>query len=64
MSVVTSVPALAVKALLGKRMAPSSSARSARYLRTFSSCLSSVPLLVMKATTPPGRTLSMALAKK
>ena len=34
MSLVTSVPALALKALFGRRMAPSSSARWARYFRT------------------------------
>ena len=36
MSVTTSVPALARKALLGKRMAPRRSARSARYFRASS----------------------------
>ena len=64
MSVVTWVPALARKALLGRRMAPMSSARSAIYFRTLGFCLSRVPLEVMKATIPPGRTLSKVLAKK
>ena len=64
MSVVTSVPALALNAVLGRRIAPSSSARWAMYRRTEESCLSIVPLLVTKATMPPGRTLSSVLAKK
>ena len=42
MSVVTSVPALALKAVLGRRMAPIRSALSARVARMVSSCLSIV----------------------
>lgn len=42
MSETTSVPALARNALLGRRMAPSSSARCAMYLRTSGDCLSIV----------------------
>ena len=42
MSATTSVPALALKALLGSLMAPSRSARSARYFRTVESLLSMV----------------------
>ena len=42
MSVVTSVPALPLKAVLGSRIAPSKSARSSRYLRTVSFSLSIV----------------------
>ena len=63
-SIVTSVPAFALKALFGSRIAPRSSARSARYLRTEGLALSSVPFEVRNATTPPGRTLSSARAKK
>ncbi|GFI29760.1 hypothetical protein IMSAGC013_01147 [Lachnospiraceae bacterium] len=64
MSLVTSVPALSLKALLGRRIAPSSSARSAMYFLTEEFALSSVPLLVMNATMPPGLTLSSVFAKK
>ena len=60
----TSVPALALKALLGSRTAPSRSARWARYLRAELSLESIVKRLVTKATTPPGLTWSRALAKK
>ena len=38
----TSVPAFALKAVFGKRIAPKSSARSAIYLRTSGDCLSIV----------------------
>ena len=64
MSDVTSVPAAALKVSLGRRIAPSRSARCARYFRTLGLALSSVPLLVMNATIPPGLTLSSVLAKK
>jgi len=60
----TSVLAFALKALLGKRMAPSKSARSAMYLRALLSLLSIVKRLVTKAITPPGRIWSIVLAKK
>jgi hypothetical protein len=40
------------------------SARCAMYLRTTGLSLSIVPLEVMKATIPPGLTLSRVLAKK
>lgn len=63
MSVTTPVPALARKALFGRRIAPRSSARSAMYLRTAGFFLSIVPDEVMNATTPPGRTLSKVFAK-
>ena len=63
-SEVTSVPAFALNALLGNLIAPKSSARSARYLRTFEFSLSKVPLDVTKAITPPGLTLSIDFAKK
>ena len=55
----TSVLAFALKALLGKRMAPSKSARSAMYLRALLSLLSIVKRLVTKAITPPGRIWSI-----
>ena len=64
MSEVTSVLAFLAKALLGKRIAPNRSARCARYSRTARSFLSNVPLEVMKATMPPGCTLSRDFAKK
>ena len=64
MSLVTSVPAASLKVLLGRRMAPSRSARWARYFRTVGVSLSIVPLLVTKAMTPPGLTLSSVRAKK
>ena len=68
MSVVISVPALAKNALLGKRIAPSKSQRCAIYSLARWSFLSIVPPLipleVMKAITPPERTLSMDFAMK
>ena len=68
MSVLVFVPAFSEKAFIGKRTAPIRSQRSAIYLRTRSSALSIVPppmpLVVIKAITPPERTLSMDLAKK
>ena len=64
MSLVTSVPAFRLKVLSGRRMAPMRSARWARYLRTAEFSLSRVPLLVMNATIPPGRTLSQRFAKE
>lgn len=60
---VTSVPAFALKAVFGSLTAPSNSARCARYFRTSGLDLSSVPLLVIKATIPPGRTLSSVLQR-
>lgn len=47
MSDVTSVPAFALNAVFGSRIAPNSSARSAMYRRTAGFCLSIVPLEVM-----------------
>ena len=44
--------------------APSNSARCAIYLRTSGDALSIVPLDVMNAITPPGRTCSSVLARK
>ena len=64
MSLVTSVPAASLNVLLGRRMAPSRSARCAIYFRTPGFSLSIVPLLVTKAMIPPGRTLSSVRAKK
>ena len=64
MSEVTSVPAALLKVSFGKRMAPSRSARCAMYFRTAGFSLSMVPLEVINATIPPGRTLSKVLAKK
>ncbi len=58
------VPAASLNVLLGRRIAPSSSARCARYLRTDGFSLSIVPLLVMNAIIPPGCTLSMVSGKK
>ena len=56
MSETTSVPAAALKALFGRRIAPSSSARCAMYFLADAVCLSIVKLEVTKATTPPGLT--------
>ena len=56
MSDTTSVPAAALNALLGRRIAPSSSARCAMYLRAEAVCLSIVKLEVTTAMTPPGLT--------
>lgn len=56
--------ALALKAVFGSLIAPIKSALSARYFLTELFSLSRVPLLVTKATTPPGLTLSKAFAKK
>ena len=64
MSLVTSVPALALKAVFGKRIAPMRSARWARYFRTAGLSLSIVPFEVMKAITPPGRILSSVFPRK
>ena len=63
-SEVTSVPAFALNAVFGSLTAPNRSALCARYLLTSGLALSMVPLLVIKATTPPGRTLSNVFAKK
>ena len=63
-SEVTSVPAFLLKVLLGRRIAPKRSALWAKYFLTLVFSLSRVPFDVIKATTPPGRTLSKALAKK
>jgi len=63
-SVVTSDPALALTAVLGKRSAASSTAPSARWQRTVESCLSIVYRLVISAIRPPGRTTSRDLARK
>ena len=54
MSDVTSVPAFALNALFGRRIAPSNSALSARYRLTSGEVLSIVPFEVIKAATPPG----------
>ena len=64
MSEVTSVPALALKALLGSLTAPKNSAFSASNRRAVSLRLSSVPFDVINATTPPGFTISSDLEKK
>ena len=64
MSEVTSVPAFSLKAVLGSLIAPRSSALCARYFLTSGLFLSIVPFDVTNATTPPGLTLSKALAKK
>ena len=56
MSETTSVPAAALNALLGSRMAPSSSARCAMYFRALAVRLSMVKLEVTTAITPPGLT--------
>ena len=61
MSEVTSVPALALKVLFGKRTAPRSSALCAIYFLTAGFFLSIVPDEVIKAMIPPGRTLSRVL---
>ena len=60
----TSVPAFALKVLLGSLIAPNKSALCAKYLLTVGFSLSNVPLLVINATTPPGLILSSVLAKK
>ena len=64
MSALTSVPAFALKALFGRRIAPRSSALSARYFLTSGDALSMVPLVVIRAATPPGRNWSMVFARK
>ncbi|OPZ16311.1 MAG: hypothetical protein BWZ04_03158 [Firmicutes bacterium ADurb.BinA205] len=64
MSEVTSVPAFALKALFGSLIAPRSSALCARYFLNDGFALSSVPLDVTNATTPPALTLSRLFAKK
>ena len=58
------MPAYDLKALLGSLTAPSSSALWDMYFLTAGFCLSSVPVEVINATMPPGRTLSRVLAKK
>ena len=63
-SVVTSVLAFCLKAVLGKRIAPSKSACCETYSRTAPSSLSNVPLEVTKRISPPGRTFSSDEAKK
>ena len=63
-SAVTSVPASALNAVLGKRMAPMNSARRAIYSRRLSSFRSRMPLLVIKEMTPPGLARSRDLMKK
>ena len=63
-SEVTSVPALALKAVFGNLTAPKNSAFSASNLRAVGSDLSSVPFEVMKATTPPVLTISSDFEKK
>ena len=63
-SLVTSVPASPLKVLLGSLIAPKNSTLSEIYLLTSSLFLSSVPDEVIKATTPPERTLFKVLAKK
>ena len=64
MSETTSVPAAALNALLGSRIAPSSSERCAMYFRALAVRLSMVKLEVTTAMTPPGLTWSNALAMK
>ena len=64
MSVVTSVLALRLKAVFGRRIAPIKLARSFTCLRSVLSILSIVPRDVMNMTIPPGRTFSSPLAKK
>ena len=64
MSVVTSVPALRLKASLGKRIAPKNSARVDRSSRMPESSLSIVPRDVTNITRPPGRAFSSTAAKK
>ena len=64
MSDVTSVPAMALNAVLGRRSAPMNSARLAMYFRTEESPLSIVPLVVIYAIMPPGFVRSMDLAMK
>ena len=63
MSDVTDVPAF-LNASFGSLIAPSSCVLWAIYLLTEGLVLSIVPLLVIKAITPPGRTLSIVFAKK
>ena len=64
MSVVNSVPALRLNASLGRRIAPSNSARVDSDSREPESILSIVPRDVMNTTRPPARTFSSAAAKK
>ena len=59
-----SVPALALKAVLGRRIAPNKPARSARYFRAALSLESIVYRLVMTAMMPPGLSWSRVLARK
>ena len=63
-SAVTSVPALALNALFGRRIAPNKSAFWANISRTLLFPLSIVPFVVTKATMPPGRTLSSVFSIK
>jgi hypothetical protein len=64
MSVVTSVPAFFLKALFGRRIAPSNSVRVESISRSVESSLSIVPRDVMNMSSPPGRTFSSEAAKK
>ena len=58
-SLVTSVPATPLNVSCGSLIAPKNSHLSPMYFLTLSSFLSSVPKDVIKATTPPGFTLSI-----
>ena len=53
-----------LNASFGSLIAPNSCVLWAIYLLTEGLALSMVPLLVIKAITPPGRTLSIVFAKK
>ena len=52
------------EAVFGSRIAPIRSAWACKSSRKAASTLSKVPLEVMKTISPPGRTFSIALAKK
>ena len=60
----TCVPAVPLKVSSGSRIAPKKLHLSPIYFLTLSSFLSNVPEDVIKEIIPPGRTLSMLLAKK
>ena len=64
MSVVTSVPAFFLNAVLGSRMAPRNSLFSESIPRKVESSLSSVWRDVTNMSSPPGLTLSSVAAKK
>ncbi|MNK95445.1 hypothetical protein D3C87_1156810 [compost metagenome] len=64
MSVVTSVPAFLRKALFGNRIAPMKSALLWIMLRAAADWPSRKRLVTTMASTPPGRSVSIALAKK